>query len=81
MTKRPSHIYNESFWGTKKAEERYGKLKTPDTRPVDLTRPQDPLSRTSHQNLGMTPKSWITGGKGDRESAEGKPNFHRGGKK
>jgi hypothetical protein len=70
---------NEGVWGRDTARERYGALKQPDTTATDRSQPQAPENKRGPDYTNRTPNSWLRGyGTSDRESAEGKPNFHPG---
>jgi len=73
-------VVNESAWGVSKATERYGKSDHPFGRatpaPEIKNKPQHPENRQDlprYDNIHRD--DWV---RGKGESAEGKPNFHRG---
>jgi hypothetical protein len=71
-------VVETSKWGADKAISRYGKLDQPNTRPKDMSYPQDKIDQRGPDWQDDHPKDWVRGfGKGGREDATGKPNFDR----
>ena len=63
-------------WGRAVAEQRYGKLPTPNMSAADRSMPQDPEAKRGADWADDHPKDWVRGyGKNGSESAEGYPNF------
>jgi hypothetical protein len=66
-------VVEESKWGHAKAIERYGKLDQVNTRPKDMSYPQDPLDKRGPDWRDDAPNNWIRG-KGENGKP---PNFDR----
>ena len=72
-------VTNAETWGRNTAAERYGAPQSPDMKPKDASAPQklgDATNLRAPDYDPNHPQDWVRGfGKGEIESAEGKPNF------